>query len=476
MATQKRWLLALPIVLLLSAGAVFGDSPGQRLADERAGLDPASLEVPAASATERASAPAAQNLGIVRRASRILVEGDIPDGETGAVTSLNAPFTNSLGEVGFTGDLDVANANDRFVWADDGIVWHNEHGLPAVLAGAESTMGIGNAGQFIYSPTVDGGDAVWSHNGAILVEGDPAPGFPGGVTNIFNSRPTMNADGRAYWVAGFNDAGGTSSLGRALYTSATAAAGDVQVVLRSDDLIDGLAIDRPVGINFDYDFSENHAHRILDLLLDTGSSANDAAIAVDSALVAREGSSTGGGDNWAFFDSVSINGAGHYLFSGDTDGVAATDEFIAYDGAIVLREGDSVAGHTLTSPATVAALSIDEGGSAVHLWSVASATELLFFACDGADPGNAALILATGDGLDFDGDDVADATVVDFNASSAVGPGLELATAGPIYVNVDIDEGGGSRVAIVALLRPLCMPFLDGFESNDTDRWSVTVS
>lgn len=450
---------------------MLAESPAQRLTAERAGIEAADEEAP-----ERAPARSAVTLGIVRRADRILVQGDIPPGETGAVVSLNAPFTNSLGEPGFTGDLDVANVNDRFVWADAGIVWHNEDGLPAVLAGAESTMGIGDAGQFIYSPSVDGGDAVWSHNGAVLVEGDPAPGFPGGVTNVFNSRPTMNANGRAYWVAGFNDAGGTSSLGRVLYTSGSAAAGDVQVVLRSDDLIDGLAIDRPAGIGFDYDFSEDHAHWIVDLLMDTGLTTNDGAIAVDSTLVAREGSSTGAGDNWASFDSVSINGAGHYLFSGDTDGAVATDEFIAYDGAIVLREGGIVAGQTLTSPASVVALSIDEGGSAVHLWSPASAIELLFFACDGADPGDATLILATGDGLDFDGDSVADATVLDFNASSAVGPGLELATVGPIFVSVDIDEGGGSRVAIVALRRPLCMPFLDGFESNDTGRWSLTVA
>ena len=477
MATDKRWLAAFPIVLILcaGAGAVFAEGPEQRLAAERAGFERAGLGMPAMSVAEGASAPTTQTLGIVRLADRILVQGDTPAGEAGAIVSLNAPFTNSLGQVGCTGDLDVANANDRFVWLDEAVIWHNEDGLPAVLGGAESTMGVGDAGQFIYSPSVDGDDAVWSHNGAVLVAGDPAPGFPGGVTNIFNSRPTMNADGRAYWVAGFNDAGGTSTLGRVLYTSATAAAGDVQVVLRSDDLIDGLAIDRPSGIDFDYDFSEDHAHRILGLLLDTGSTANDAAVGVDSTLVAREGSPSGASDNWANFDSVSINGAGHYLFSGDTDGAAATDEFIAYDGAIVLREGDSVDGQTLTSPAEVVALSIDEGGSAVHLWSAAGATELLFFACDGADPGDGTLILATGDGLDYDGDVVADATVVDFNASSPVGPGLELATAGPIYVHLDIDEGSGSRMAIVSLPRPPCMPFLDGFESSDTGRWSSTV-
>ncbi len=465
MTRSSPTLLVVSFVIAVPLAAE-GDE--QRLALERAGLE---------GAPDEAGAPVPGIVGVFRRATRVLVQGDVPAGETAAVVSLNSPFTNSLGQVGFTGDLAVADTGDRFVWADDGILWHNSDGSPAVLSGAEGTMGIGDAGQFIYSPTDGGDDAVWSHNGAVLVEGDPAPGFPGGVVNIFNSRPQMNADGRAYWVAGFNDAGGTSTLGRVLYTSPTAAAGDIQVVLRSDDLIGGFAIARPSGIGFDYDFSEDGAHRILELTLDTGSTADDTAVAVDGALVAREGGlvPAGSGVLWESFDSVAINSAGHYLFSGDTNGTTTSDEFIAHDATIVMIEGFTLDGRTLTSPASVVALSIDEAGSAVHLWSVSGGAELLYFACEAFDLTESELLLATGDGLDFDGDDLPDATVTDFNASTAVGPGLELSTAGPIYVEVDIDEGAGAVEAIVGLVRPLCMPFLDGFETGNTIRWTSTV-
>ena len=462
--------LAVVALVALVGAPVFAESLAELLARERAGVERSEEEL-----GDPMPPRGTQRLGVFRSATLVLAGGDVPAGETGAVVSLNSPFTNSLGQVGFVGDLNVADTGDRFVWADDGIVWHNSDGAPAVLSGAEGTMGLGDAGQFIYSPSDDGGDAVWSHNGAVLVEGAQAPGFPGGVVNIFNSRPTMDADGRAYWVAGFNDAGGTATLGRVLYTSPTAAAGDIEVVLRSDDLVGGFPIARPSGIDFDYDFSTDGAHGIASLVLDTGSSATDAAVAVDGMLVAREGSPIGGGTNWASFDSVAINGGGHYLFSGDSDGPTATDEFIAYDSTIVMFEGFTLDGRELTSPATVGALSIDEAGSAVHLWSIAGGAELLFFACEAFDLSDSILVLATGEGLDFDGDDNPDATVTDFNASSAVGPGLALSATGPIYVELDIDDGGGAVEAIVALERPVCMPFIDGFETGDTFRWSATV-
>ncbi|MCI0584257.1 MAG: choice-of-anchor D domain-containing protein, partial [Chloroflexi bacterium] len=321
---------------------------------------------------------------------------------------------------------------------------------------------VGDAGQFIYSPAVDGDDAVWTHNGALLVDGTQAPGFPPGVTNTFNSRPQMGPGGQAYWVSGFNETGGTATQGRMLYTSSDAMPGTITVVLRSDDLVGGFPIDRPSGIGFDYQFSDDGAHHIQDLLLDTGSTANDSVIYVDGAVVAQEGSPAGGGlpgENWSAFDAVSINDAGDHIFSGDTSGAAATDEFIAYDAVIGLREGDTVGGVTLTSTASVQAASLNDLGQAVHLWSVSGGTEHLFFAPDAADLATGVRLVSTGDLVDVDGDMIGDFTVDDFNASSAVGPGLDLAEDGFVYVEVDLAPAapplGGTLEAILRLGLPI---------------------
>jgi hypothetical protein len=289
-----------------------------------------------------------------------------------------------------------------------------------------------------------------------------APGFPAGTINTFNSRPQMGPGGQAYWVSGFNETGGTATQGRMLYTSPDAMPGTIAVVLRSDDLVGGFPIDRPSGIGFDYQFSDDGAHHIQDLLLDTGSTANDAVIYVDGAVVAQEGSAAGGGlpgENWANFDVVSINNAGDHIFSGDTGGATATDEFVAFNAVIALREGDTVGGVTLTSSASVQAAAINDLGQAVHLWSVSGGVEHLFFAPDAVDLATGVRLLSTGDEVDVDNDMVADFTVDDFNASTVIGPGLDLAEDGFVYVEVDLipvaPPLGGVLEAIIRLGLPV---------------------
>jgi hypothetical protein len=397
-------------------------------------------------------------------AELIALQGQPPPGETDPIATLNSPFTDGLGRVGFTGSVTpAAGGSGNFVWHDAGVVWFNADALPGnVLTGAEGTMGTGDAGQFIYSPAVDGDDAVWTHNGVLLVDGTQAPGFPPGTNNTFNSRPQMRPGGQAYWVSGFNETGGTATQGRMLYTSPDAMPGTITVVLRSDDLVGGFPIDRPSGIGFDYQFSDDGAHHIQDLILDTGSTANDSVIYVDGAVVAQEGSPAGGGlpgENWSSFDVVSINDAGDHIVSGDTSGPTATDEFIAFNAVIALREGGTVGGVTLTSTAAVQAAAINDLSQAVHLWSVSGGVEHLFFAPDAADLATGVRLLSTGDQVDVDGDMVADFTVDDFNASTAIGPGLDLAEDGFVYVEVDLAPAapplGGVFEAILRLGLPI---------------------
>jgi hypothetical protein len=376
----------------------------------------------------------------------VLAEGDAVAGST--VSSLNAPFTNGLGQVGFNfGLLDGV----RGIWFDDGVRFLSSDALPTLLGGGESTMGIGNGGEFIYSPSIDGQDGVWGDGGLILVEETPAPDFPIGTITTFHSRPQMVDDGGAYWVSGFNESGGTATEGRMLYHRPPS--GGIRVVLRSDDLVDGLPVARSDGIGFDYWVSGDGVHLISEVLVETGSSSDDARVQVDGMAVAAEGGPSGDGDNWQSFDAVSINGAGNYLFSGDTDGAVESDEYIAYNAAIALREGAVVDGITLVSTASVRGLSINELGQAVHAWRVDDGSEYLFLAEDAADLASSSLLLATGDELDVDGDELPDLQVTGVAGSGVVGPSLDLAEDGYLYVGVDVvPVGGGAEIEAIVRL------------------------
>ncbi len=402
----------------------------------------------------------------------VLQVGDEPAGGGGEMVDLlNAPFTDGGGRVGFNGAL---TSGERFIWIDDAIVFLDSSVGGSILSGSESAMGISDSDGFLYSPIVDGGDAVWSHNGLVLRENVQAPGFPTGTNNTFNHRPTMLPGGQAYWVSGFDDTGGTSTLGTMLYMSATASSGDISVVLRSDDLVDDLAIDRPSGIGYDFQISDNGAHHIHELLMVTGSTLDDGALYVDGSLVARESQPTGDGANWLRFGVVGINNTGDYLFSGADDGGAASDEFLAYNGRIAVLEGDTIDGVSLTSPAAVLGASINNAGWVVHAWSRQGGDqELLFASCEASDPESSVLLAATGDEVDVDDDGSGDAILRDFNAWDVTGPDLWLAEDSRVYGNVDLDFGAGWVSAIVAFELPCArVIFADGFESGDTTGWT----
>ncbi|MBT8486533.1 MAG: hypothetical protein KJO43_13210 [Phycisphaerae bacterium] len=378
----------------------------------------------------------------------VIQEGDPAPGTPGdLVRSLGAPFTNGLGQVGFTGSLEGEDGIEHFVWFDDGVVWRSSDGAPFTLSGAESTMGISDDGDFIYSPSTDGDDSVWTSAGLLLREPDPAPGFPGQFIS-FTSRPQMTAGGAATFIGGVSTVMGGSTSTRVLFR-----VGDErpEPVFATGDAVGKFTIDTPSGVDFDYHFSDNGRHHIHVLVMDAPSTA-DAFIYVDGRLVARESEPTGDGDLWSAFDNVSINDAGDYLFTGNTDGAIGPDEFIAHNGVIVLREGTDVDGVPLTG-GSLRAVSLNNLGQAVHLWGVTSGDEYLFIGTASDLAATSTRLLGTGDEIDTDGDGTPDAEVVDFNASGVIGPGLSLAEDGRVFVEVDLLplEGGEEREAILRL-------------------------
>lgn len=381
----------------------------------------------------------------------VVREGDMID--KALVTGMGSPFTNGNGQVGAVLTLDDGR---RAIWYDTGVIFTSDLGLPDVLTGGEGTMGIGNNGEFIYSPSFNGNDSVFGHNGLILAEPDQAPGYDPGFLSTFNSRPQMIDDGTGFWIGGINDGqGGTSSIERAMFRSNPN--GTLERVIGAGDIIagsGGLAVNVGSGVDFDYHVSGLGSNMINVFNTNTGSTSNDTVVAVNGAMVARETFATGQGDNWDNFDHVSINDNGNYAFSGDTDGASSSDEFIAINGAISLREDSSLDGLTLGS--SVDALSINNLDQAAFIWDTDEETETLFFADDLLNMSSAIKILSVGDLFDEDNDGIGDWIIDDFNASGAVGPGLDLAENGLLNVEVDLVslDGGTNIEAIIAVAVP----------------------
>lgn len=363
----------------------------------------------------------------------VVREGEVAAGTGGGTFDIiNAPFTAGSGAMGFAGSVVLpSGASERIIWFDgEAIFLASSTSIP--LTGGEGTMGVSNTGDFIYSPSIDGEDGVYSNNGVIVRGDDPAPGAAG-LFITFASRPTMVADGTAHWVSGISDTVGGSSQGRILYESTGAGLGTPTVLYRTGTMLAGSVI---TDIDFDHDFSDDNLHHIvvLDLQLPAGELR---AVVVDGVIQLIEGESAGAAGNWEAFDLVSVNESGDFIVTGDTDG--DPDEFIAFNGAIVVLEDDVVDG-ILLDAGSLRAASLNNAGQVAHVWGISGGAEHLFVG-NGADLSSSSVrILSTGDPIDTDGDSIDDATVLDFNASPAIGPGLSFADDGFLYVEVDLED------------------------------------
>lgn len=316
----------------------------------------------------------------------VAIQGETLVGADGLpVATLGLPVTDGRGRLAFTGTLDDGDQGDGFVWRAGEILWRASSMPPPTPIGAAPFMGLGDDDEFVLRTQLEGEEALWSHHGPLLRLGDPAPGLPSGAQIEFNRRAMMTPGGTAFWVSQFRDGDGDSGVGRVVYVAADADPTSTEVVLRSDDLVAGLPIARPRGIDIEFRVSRNLRHLIAILELDTGSSQNDGALYVDGAVAVREGDAAGLFDRWSRFRRVSINDAGDYLFSATTDAPTGVDFVLAYNGEVAIREGQRLDDVRLRRDATILGLDLDDRGRAVHLWSTDGfGPTHLFFTCDAA--------------------------------------------------------------------------------------------
>jgi len=395
----------------------------------------------------------------------VLAEGDVVDGRV--VTGLNGVGATPADTIGFNGTL---ADGDRFVWVGTGPAVFNSDFVEDVT-GAEAPTGVSDAGNWIYSPSVDGNDSVILDDGLIVSETQPSfDGVPGFIT--FNSRPFMTAGGVGYWISGYNETDPDGpTQGRVLYRYDGSAVTAVTVAGDSFGYQGGtFTIDVGSGIDFDFDVSPGDVNRIQ--LVDAAgeSPAGDNVVIINGEGVHREGDPTGDGDNWDNFDRFRILDDGTYVMTGDTDGDPSSDEFIAVDGSIVLREGMTVDGVTLTSGVTLRGIDLLPDGTLVHGWGSTSFGEAVFVGDIGDLAGTSVRVIGTGDVVDLGA--LGTGTVDDLEASTVLPGGIAVSGAA-VYVNLDITpDGGGGNFEIIARL-PLagdsCPEDVDGNGTVDFD-------
>ncbi|MDB2687498.1 hypothetical protein N9Y42_09835 [Mariniblastus sp.] len=392
-------------------------------------------------------------------ADLLVAQGDALGGST--VSSLNPPFLNGLGQVGFNAEL----VDENLSIVLNGAEVFSSTGVTPAIDSIDGAMGFGNAGEFIYRPVVGGNDAVWNQDGSLIAEGMQAPGFDSGVILTSFTTPMLTDDGTAYWNGGINDGtDSTTTAGRVIYRRNTD--GSIDVVLSSGGVVDGETVGSgSSSIGFVYQFSRNNENSIFELNVDRSDTivaANDGRVLVNSQFVAAEDSPVVDAsanpldDNWDNFDRFTINNAGNYLFTGDTNGSSDRDEFIAYNGVIQLRQGDAIAEGLLSG--SVDAVTINNSNATTFIWDLdpndgSDALETLFFAGDASDMSGLSVVASVGDELDFDGDGIADQILSNFTAVFGLGAELALTEDGVIYAQVtltDLVDGTVETDAIVA--------------------------
>jgi hypothetical protein len=409
-----------------------------------------------------AATPAAAEI-----ASALLREDDALPGAPGeTVSSLNNPVVNHVGGFGVTVNTTGSGTTLSHIWGNatggpgDVIITEGTFGDLAQTS-FESFHGLSNAGMPAYSAIATdtgtgttGLDGVWVGMTPVLVEEDPVPTLPGEYST-FNSRPGITGDGQPYWVGGFAPKPGQSTQNRAIFYGF----GITPIIMGGDGVA---GVPEPIetgssNIDFDYRFSAAGTNYIGQVVVDTGSNADDGVVVSNGAavmragMVVREGSpvpaAIGGlaDENWDNFDYFGITEAGLMLFTGDTNAPSAMDEFVVLGPEIVLREGDTLVTPTesFTLAGSIEGAYLNEQGDWAVTWDITDAAgdnvEGLLF--------NGELVVKEGDPVDLDGDGVVepDSLLANFTGLSAlvVGDRQPDGTVS-IYFTADIDTMGTS--------------------------------
>lgn len=293
----------------------------------------------------------------------------------------------------------------------------------------------------------DGGLALHTSWGIAQRVGEPAEGLPEGAVVTGINRIQMPRDGQAYWVADWQSPGVS---GRAFFRRRSGPGAEAELLMTRGDPVCGGEL-RNLR-HFRVSQNQIHGH-VLDLDTDSGGGTvlyldGQCPYAIGEPL---PGVSERPTQFW-FFD---VNGAGHVLFGALTDASSNRNAIMALDGAVVMREGDVIDGVRLTPPwAEPNEIRLDDRGRAVTLWTnSASSRFTIFYTPDIDNFSDTRKLLSEDTPLDFDGDGAADATLYRFRFFGSSGPTFSLGDTG-VYVAVQLIYPGSNAPVSAMIFYP----------------------
>lgn len=366
------------------------------------------------------------------------------------IDGIGTPAVNQQG--GYACSIDTAGSS-----GDQWLFWGSLTGGPGVTLREQGTVGTleqtifvddfgitnsavayGGSGTDTMTGTA-GIQAVWLDDALIMSENAPVPNATGFWT--FAQSVGVTVSGEPYFRGGSAVSPGGATDHRGLYFGVPATA-----IYATGETLPNMPLPlSEQAIDADFRISANGTHSIVPVDLDSGTTTDDGAMAIDQVGLVlggglvREGepiaASIGGlGEAWDDFDFCGINEAGDYIFTGDTDGGSSTDEFILRNGAFWAREGDILGGELLSG--SIRGASMNESGNIAFVWGIdvgpGVPDEALFLEDQ--------VVLREGDAVDWDGDGAIDpdVTIRSFTGFNTV----TLGPDGSIYFTADVDVNG----------------------------------
>jgi hypothetical protein len=388
-------------------------------------------------------------------AELLLAQGQPLPGVGGIILELDTPVVDADGKVGVNGKATIAGIDRTFVFVENSPLFVDSS-APAgyTLSGRETSMGVSPGGQFIYSPSINGNDGLWSSAGYVIANRDPAPGISGKFIK-FASGPRMSADGLFTFIAGFSNTPGGTTTDRAVYRGRIGVPG-LTLLYKTGDTIDGQLIRFATPtLSFRYDTSSDGLRIIHISGVGAGSGAT--WVLKDGTWIAQPATQLPGSiyenEAWHTFNGVGVNNAGDWIIFGVSSNFddPASNDFLAFNGVDTLHENQTVDGLTLATPAGVRAAAINNLGVIAMIWQYGSSvapTPKALVVGEGGLLDQSIVVVASGDLLDGDGDGSPDWRVVDLPESSVVGPGLDLADDGRVTTTCTLEPlAGGARFA-----------------------------
>ena len=350
--------------------------------------------------------------------------------------------------------------------------FHSVDELETDLLGAATELAIESPNRFAFrtsftesrSPSgLPGSDLIYDQDGPLAFATDPLPGVSGALLDFLSS-PRVTAT-RTYFKS--------SSLDNSSHLLRSTLAGDhYELAINHDTWMEGQALRRISSYDINPGSSLLAVSGRLDDADDTFiAGVNGVVVAMEDEEVVEFRTAAGGQHRGSLFyrtlDLVSVDNDS-WLLGGTVDDGSENDYFL---GVLLASDNSELFEGTFRETGFLRTLRpravSRRFGYTLSRWDRNGGDSTLVLSC-GPNLTNHSIVLRQGDLLDFNGDDLGDAEVID--SVRAESP----PSAGPVVVTTRIDLGAERRDVVLRLTGTGCAMFADGFENGDISAWTAT--